>query len=191
MARSDDGTVTETPRGHRLRFERHLAHPIEEVWAAITQPERIGGWLAHGAEIDLRVGGRIWLGEDDGSTWIESTISELEPPELIAYDFSSPDWDEGGTLRWELASTADGTRLVLTHDVPRLSEAEQREFAERLGLPDGWEQLPSTLAGWHTILDRLPVALDRVGGAPSTDPSSFMSTWETLNEHYKRIVKDA
>ena len=33
-----DGVLEKKERKDVLRFERHLAHPIERVWAALTEP---------------------------------------------------------------------------------------------------------------------------------------------------------
>ena len=52
------GTIT--PAGGRatITFMRQLSHPIEVVWAAITDPEIVQTWLASFA-IDARVGGEL------------------------------------------------------------------------------------------------------------------------------------
>ena len=42
----EDGTLTKTDDGYALRFERDLAHPVDKVWAALTQPDRMKGWLS-------------------------------------------------------------------------------------------------------------------------------------------------
>lgn len=42
MTPSPTGSIERTSDGGRVRFERHLAFPLEEVWAAITEPERLG-----------------------------------------------------------------------------------------------------------------------------------------------------
>ena len=51
---SQDGTHETLDDGrHRLRFERHLRHPIDRVWRALTEPDEIEAWLAR-ADVDLR-----------------------------------------------------------------------------------------------------------------------------------------
>jgi len=62
-----DGTLETRDGRHVLRYERRLAHPIDRVWAAVTEPGELRGWLAD-AEIDLVAGGQVrlrWLNTDD------------------------------------------------------------------------------------------------------------------------------
>jgi hypothetical protein len=55
-----DGTFEKRDDRYVLRFERRLRHPIERVWAALTEPGELVGWLAE-AEIELVEGGRVHL----------------------------------------------------------------------------------------------------------------------------------
>jgi uncharacterized protein YndB with AHSA1/START domain len=47
----DDGTAV-------IRFERHLAHPVERVWTALTNPAEMARWWGEG-DVDLVEGGRF------------------------------------------------------------------------------------------------------------------------------------
>jgi uncharacterized protein YndB with AHSA1/START domain len=180
-----DGNLRELEHGVELRFERDFRHPVDKVWAALTRPEKMREWLSDG-EVDLRLGGRVYLKGDE----IESTITELEPPHVIQYGWRGKDWD-GGQIRWELAPTDDGTRLVFTHVFTPFSEAEADEFRTKHEVPEGWDPLPSTLAGWHSILAKLSSALD---GHPQTAALDWrkdgeaLRGWEELNEHYKKVL---
>jgi uncharacterized protein YndB with AHSA1/START domain len=125
-----------------IRFVRRLAHPIDKVWQAITQPEEMLRWWGDG-EVDLREGGSFvvrWLNtlEDGTRAEMHATITRLEPPRLL-----ETDGDVHGVLRWELEPDGDAT--VLT-------------FSSTLALPD--EFRTKVLAGWHWHLDALADALD-------------------------------
>lgn len=175
----DDGTLERTGDGFILRFERDLAHPIEAVWAAITDSSRLDDWLspAH-SEIDLRLGGRVRLGNE-----VDSTIVAIDPPRLIEYGWKSSEWD-GGSIRWELEPHGEGTRLVLIHNNPVLDPAgveAQRQIVENWTDP-----YSPTLAGWHAILDHLAAWLD--GTATGTVMGQPSPQWEKLHEHYKEVV---
>ena len=176
-----DGIAKMVGDNCELRFVRDLPHPIEKVWSALTEPARIADWLAADAHMDLRVGGRVHMGEHD----IESTVTDIDPPKLIQYGWSGPKMNDGGQVRWELDQVPDGTHLVLTHVFRVMSDAEVEEFRsrfDRFELPEGWEPRSSTMAGWHTLLERLGVALD--GGKANTFD---MERWQELNEHYKEV----
>jgi uncharacterized protein YndB with AHSA1/START domain len=170
-----DGTVSTSGNTWTLRFERDLKHPIEKVWDALTNNSAIKEWLADDGDIELREGGRVRLKDHE----IDSTIVDLDPPRVIEYGWRGPHYD-GGTVRWELQPTESGTRLELTHRVDVMSPEKAEEFKQRMpDLPEGWEPLPSTLAGWHSILERFMAAVD---GSPIGDD---MDRWRQLHEHYK------
>jgi uncharacterized protein YndB with AHSA1/START domain len=125
-----------------LRFERRLGHPVERVWAVLTDPGELRSWWGE-AEIDLVEGGRFtmrWLNTDDegNSVVMHATITQLDPPRLLEMD-----GDPHGLLRWELRPDGDGTRLA---------------FSSTLELPA--EFRTKVLAGWHYHLDALAESLD-------------------------------
>jgi uncharacterized protein YndB with AHSA1/START domain len=180
-----DGVVEDHGDGrYTLRFERLLRHPIERVWAALTEPEELKGWLAE-AEIELVEGGSISLTwqnvitpeqvekydikgfEDKGPeerTPVTGKITRLEPPRLLEYET-----DTFGLMRWELREHADGCMLW---------------FSSTLEAPEG--MLSQMLAGWHQHLDGLD---DALAGHPVdwTDTDSgaqSMDRWADLREQY-------
>jgi len=159
--RSRYGTVHTRADGYQLRFERHLLHPVERVWAALTDPAQLAQWLAPG-EIELTLGGRVSLAFTDGDGVIDGRVTAIAPPRLLEFTWTDQD-NDFGFVRWELVDDS-GTRLVLTHTVP--------EAARGFGLP--------MLAGWHSLLDQLAALLD---GEPL--PSSG-ERWQELHDHYAR-----
>ena len=160
--RSRYGTVHERGDGYQLRFERHLLHPVEKVWAALTDPAQLAQWLAPG-ELELTLGGRVYLAFTDGDSVIDGRVTAIAPPRLLEFTWTDKD-DDFGFVRWELVADDGGTRLVLTHTIP--------EAARPFGLP--------ALAGWHTLLDQLVALLD---GQPL--PLSG-ERWQAFHDHYAR-----
>src|SRR5204863_6188794 len=84
-----DGALETREGEHVLRFERRFDHPIERVWAALTEPEELVAWLAD-ADVDLVKGGRIelrWLNTDDQGNIavLHGTLPALEPLRVIEY----------------------------------------------------------------------------------------------------------
>ena len=166
--RSRYGTVHERADGYQLRFERHLRHPVEKVWAALTDPAQLAQWLAPG-EIELTLGGRVYLAFTDGDSVIDGRVTAFAPPRLLEFTWTDKGNDLG-FVRWELTAEDGGTHLVLTHTVP--------EAARGFGLP--------MLAGWHTLLEKLAALLDGQPVPPLPD------RWQEFHDHYARAgVMDA
>src|SRR3954470_13676124 len=102
---SRNGVLERLSDGRKhLRFERRLSHPVDRVWAALTQPGELGGWWGD-AEIDLREGGRsVMRGRNtdkQGNTPVSpATITQLGPPRVLEVN-----GDLHGVLRWEREPT--------------------------------------------------------------------------------------
>src|SRR5688500_17431661 len=118
-----DGRVTKDGDRWILTFERELDHPVEKVWSALTDTQKMKDWLSKDAHIDLRVGGGISMKDHH----IDSTVVAYEPPRVLEFGWSGPLW-EGGTVRWELEPSSSGTKLVLTHKMPVMSDADAQAF---------------------------------------------------------------
>jgi uncharacterized protein YndB with AHSA1/START domain len=158
--RSRYGTVHEHAEGYQLRFERQLCHPVEKVWAALTNPAQLAQWLAPG-EIELTLGGRVSLAFTDGDGVIDGQVTAIAPPRLLEFTWTDQD-NDFGFVRWELVAGDGDTRLVLIHTVP--------ESARGFGLP--------MLAGWHSLLDQLAALLD--------DQPFARDRWQELHDDYAR-----
>jgi uncharacterized protein YndB with AHSA1/START domain len=158
------GTIDTLDDGrYVLRYDRRLRHPVEKVWAALTDPARVEEWLAR-AEVELAEGGRVRLEWLNGDAVAEGRVTRLEPPHTIEFDT-----DIHGRLLWELQPDGDGTRLTLT------------VTAE---LPD--DHLASVRAGWHSHLDFLEEALD---GRPVDWPNWPKHVWEKHNAVYEANMR--
>jgi uncharacterized protein YndB with AHSA1/START domain len=158
-----DGILEKRDGKDVVRFQRHLAHPIERVWAALTEPEELIGWWGE-AEVDLVEGGRFtirWLNTDEhgNSAVMHATITRLEAPNLL-----ETRGDVHGVLRWELRPASNGT--VLT-------------FSSTLNLPE--EYRTKVLAGWHYHLDALIGTLE---GRPVDIVDLPNNRWERVHERY-------
>ncbi len=147
-AASPDGTLERTPDGGLIRFERHLPYPVEAVWDAITNPDRLADWwLPFDADItiDLREGGEMVFAATSGDPPpMTCTVLGVEPP----VRFEHTHFVDGVTLRWDLEAAPEGTVLRLHQHVPNVDEAVE----------GCW------IVGMHTSLLRLQPAL---AGAPA------------------------
>ena len=120
-----------------LRFERRLQHPIQRVWAAITEPDEIEAWWGR-ATVDLRPGGAMrieWLNSD---VTMPATITELDPPHVLEIE-----GEPHGRLRFELEPDGDGTRLHFEHSGFDVS------------LPYGEQAFKGAGYGWATMHEKL------------------------------------
>ena len=165
---SDHGTLETREDGKAvIRFERRLAHPVERVWTALTEPDEAIRWWGR-VETDLEEGGRFdvtWLNTDDeGNPFtMHATITELEPPRVL-----ETTGDQHGVLRWELRPDGDGTLLT---------------FTSTLELPGDFRT--KVLAGWHYHLDALATALDG-GSVELADLPN--EEWHRINESYEEAL---
>ena len=160
-----DGTVEHRDGATVLRFERRLAHPVDRVWAALTEPARLREWLAD-ADAELAEGGAVtlrWLNTDDegNRAVMDATVTELDAPHVLEIS-----GDPHGVLRFELSEDGPATRLVFT--VSRPSD----------------EATDLVLPGWHIHLEHLADALD---GRPVDWPAwgaEHRPRWQELHDCY-------
>lgn len=141
-----DGVLERTPDGGVIRFERHLAFDVRDVWDALTTPERLADWwLPFEADItvDLREGGEmVFAGTPDGEpVTMTCTILRLEPPSLLEHTHPAP----GSSMRWELEAVDTGCILRLRHVVPDVDEAVANCYV--VGLQTSLDRLEPSLAG--------------------------------------------
>lgn len=140
------GTYRQDGERRSVRFEREYAASVERVWAAVTEPEQLRGWLAvGGAVLEPRVGGRFEVrmtpGEDE-TAW--GTVLAFQPPRLLEVEWRYEGEDES-VLRIELEPLGDSTLLVLDHRLLQTAQA------------------PGYGSGWHAYLDSLD---DHLAGRP-------------------------
>lgn len=157
-AAAPDGTLERTADGGVIRFERHYPYAIDDVWDAVTNPQRLADWwLPFDADItvDLREGGEmVFAGRGEGTPTIRLTIRRVDPPTLLEHAHV----DEGSFMRWELQSEDGGCVLRLSHFVLDVPQAIANCYI--VGLHTSLARLGPVLAG-H------PIAWDWDGFAAS------------------------
>jgi uncharacterized protein YndB with AHSA1/START domain len=163
------GTITLEDGFHTIRFERLLEFEPGEVWSALTEPERLGEWLAS-AEVVPGPDGEISLDFGEGGRET-GRITAWDPPRLLAYEWNFVG-EEPSHVRWELFAERDGrsTRLQLEHT--RLESSAGSGYGAGYG------------AGWHAHLDQLAGHLS--GSVPDWD-----ELFAELHPHYAKLVATA
>ena len=98
---------------------------LEETWEAITDPERLGDWLAEGAELELRPGGDLTIPLDDGER--TGFVEEVDEPRRLVFWWSA-DEAESSRVEIELEPEPEGTRVrvIETRPLRELDEAIPR-----------------------------------------------------------------
>ena len=146
-----------------LRFERRLAHPVEAVWRAVTDPAELEHWFPTTVEGDVRPGGRLrFEHRDGGHPPMEGEVTAMEPPSRFAFSWGDDQLD------FRLEPADGGTGCVLRFTVV----LDQREKAAR------------DASGWHVCLDRLEAGLG--GGAAAAPDSGSTDEWRGIYEEYTR-----
>lgn len=155
------GRVLRDDDGMRLEFVRTFDEAVEEIWAALTEPDRVARWIGTVSGDPATGCVELRMTEDEGSTPETVTILECEPPTRLVVDLPSPD----GTWRLSAALRAKGggTTLVFTH---RLAEPYDGSsvgpgwhyYLDRLGavitgraVPDSWDDYSTSLAGSYPL----------------------------------------
>jgi len=102
-----------------MQVEREIVvpEPPEEVWEALTEPERLEEWFAPEAELDPRPGGEGVFRWGDGEER-RATVREIEQEERLVLD-----WDDGGEVVLELEPAEEGTRVRVVETSPELAPA--------------------------------------------------------------------
>jgi uncharacterized protein YndB with AHSA1/START domain len=109
-----------------MEIVREIVVPeqADEVWEALTEPERLEEWFATEVELDARPGGEGVFRWGDGDER-HAVVREIEEAERLVLD-----WDDGGSVAIELEPVVDGTRVHVVESSPQFALAfEMRAFA--------------------------------------------------------------
>ena len=100
-----------------IRREIVFPVPREELWDALTEPERLEDWFANEVDVDLRPGGAASFRWSNGEER-HATVTTVDPEERLAFT-----WDDEGEVEFTLSDDADGTRLVVVETAPAWTTA--------------------------------------------------------------------
>lgn len=140
------GSISVEGEEATITFERHLPHPVEIVWEAITEPRKRSRWFGP-TSIDPRKGG-VMITTAEGPPAPEevrrtkAVILTWNPPHVFEYKDEAEDVGET-VVRFELEKKGSTTILRMTNS--RLKPEDATGYAP----------------GWHAFLDRLEAYLNR------------------------------
>lgn len=162
-----DATLLTDRSRPAVRLERVLSDPPPVVWRALTEREQLRAWFP----CDVIVSGGLWeVGApitfvflpDGAHPTRTGVVLEVDEPHTLAFT-----WGDD-SLRFELSSEGDGTRLVLIDELPPDSAARNAA---------GWEQCLDRLAGvearpdvWQPRFERYAAAFEPALGRQQGRP---------------------
>ncbi len=157
-----------TRRGDRdaVTWERTFRAPIDDVWAAVTESERLGRWIG------------TWTGDPkNGFVMFTMTAEGEDVPEQR---FEIPECDPPRLVRVEAVDDFGAWYLVL-----ELAEADGITTLTFSQLVDDVAAIENTGPGWEYYLDRLAVAED--GGDATT--VAWDDYYPAQREHYLALAE--
>jgi uncharacterized protein YndB with AHSA1/START domain len=138
-----------------VRFQRTYRHPVERVWAAITESDELAHWFPSKVVMDQRVGGSVDFSEDSNTTDSRGTVLVIDPPQRLAYTWG------GDELHFDLAPDGTGGCVLTLVNV-----LDDRSAAAR------------NAAGWSLCL----AALDRLVDDAPQDSANL--DWKPYYDAY-------
>lgn len=136
---------------------------IDDLWSAVTDPDRLARWLAS-VDGELRVGGRIhakFTSTYEGP----GRIDVCDAPRQLRVTFEPGTSDET-VMEANLTPVGDRTRLII----------------EERGLP--LEDVSGHGAGWQAHVEDLAAHL------AGREPSEWRERWIELTPAYKALAED-
>ncbi len=142
---SANGTLLVDGDHASFRFVRRLAHPVDVVWAALTDPDERAEWFGPSV-VEAREGGIVETDPRDppvpaAAKHMRGRILVWQPPHVLEHEWHQP-IVEDSVVRYELEADGDETVLTFTHS--GLSARNARGF----------------IPGTHAFLDMLAAYLD-------------------------------
>jgi uncharacterized protein YndB with AHSA1/START domain len=154
------GTLEQNGDVSVLRYERHLTHPPERVWRALTEDAELAAWFPTTIEGPRRDGAPLRFSFRQGEAEaFDGEMLAFVPPTLMEFRWADD------VLRFELDADEVGTGCIL-----RLSVT----FSE-------FGKAARDAAGWHVCLERLLASCD---GTPPPGPDRWNELHRTYVERF-------
>ena len=156
------GTVTPEADGRqRLEFRRSWPDPVDDVWSALTEPERVARWIGvYDGEREPGGTGTLKMAFEQGESAGEPMrIVECDPPRRLVVEWLGP---AGWRIEVDLIPGNGRTELVF-----------RQWFAPDVDVAD-------FAGGWHWYLDKFDAEVG--GGAP---PAEWETFWAEVGPLYR------
>ncbi len=150
--------LTKNEPNYIATFEHLYLHSIDEVWAMLTDNDKLPTWFPELKVDELRKGGRILFDMGNG-TFEDMTITDFNDHSVLEFTWADD------SVRFELTSDQEGCKLLLIETITKLTD-----------------HTPRDLAGWHVCLDVIGILLD------GNQVENRKQMWEPLYEQYVQAV---
>jgi uncharacterized protein YndB with AHSA1/START domain len=141
-----------------VRMEDRLSADADDLWSALTDPQRLARWIAE-VEGDLRLGGEFRASFTSGWKGL-GRVDVCEPRRRLLVTMS-PGQNDQTVIEAEIVPDGDYTRLVL----------------EERGLP--LDEAAAHFGGWQAHVEDLAAYL---AGTPTAD---WRTRWTELTPAYR------
>jgi uncharacterized protein YndB with AHSA1/START domain len=101
-----------------IAIEETLPFPVEDVWAALTDPAALAEWVMPVEDFAPVVGQRFRFTARPMPGWdgvINCEVLEVDPPHRLVLRWQGSQMRNPTTVTWTLAATDAGTRLRIDH----------------------------------------------------------------------------
>lgn len=155
------GEVLREVDGVRLRFKRAFTTDIDDLWSAITDPERCARWLGRWSGDPTSGTVSFAMTAEDDADPEPVSIQACEPPHRLAVTMGSADgpWP----LEITLTERNGATELVFVHHLAEPYDASSigpgwQHYLDRLTAVITGQPLPQDFTEYHPALaDAYPV----------------------------------
>ena len=116
-----------------VRREIVLPAPRDDVWAALTEADRLEEWFANEASLDPRPGGEGTFRWDDGEVR-RAVVEVAEEGRRLAFDWTDGEGNAATRVDFTLEDDEEGTRLTVVESAPVELQACATEWSWALQL---------------------------------------------------------
>ena len=157
------GTLRSVDGAGVVRMEDRYDTDIDDLWSALTEPQRLARWIAD-VDGDLRVGGQFHASFTSG--WEgPGRVEVCEPPRRLRVTMA-PGQKDQTVIEAELVAEGDQTCLVV----------------EERGLP--LDELAAHGAGWQAHVEDLAAHL------AGRERADWRARWSELTPAYRERAED-
>jgi len=156
------GVVSTDPDGRqRLEFRRSWPDPVDDVWAALTEPDRLARWIGT-YDGERRPGGTgtFTMTHEEEPAAEAMRIVECDPPRRLVLEWTA---EEEWRVELDLSTDGGATTLVFT-----------QVFTTGFDVGD-------VAGGWHWYLDKFEAEVTGAGG-----PGEWAPFWAEVGPLYGR-----